>query len=244
MGDTPYTDSDASELLRQMNDLPNDAPFIYHLGDLNRAKETGCNEMAYIKAKRIMLQSKIPLFVTPGDNDWNDCPVPDTAWGYWEQHFMNFDTNWSHSLGVRRMPQRNENVSFFIDFVLFVSVNIVGGAVHDEIEWDRRLATNLQWTMQEIRSNMNRLTSIVILGHAKPSSRNKSYFEQLSENVKELGVPTLYIHGDGHEYDIEKRAFGVRNMWDVQVDRGGKAPPLKVRVTKWIDKPFEFDRRK
>jgi len=203
-----------------------------------------CNETAYIKARNILLTANSPVFVTPGDNDWNDCPDPDAAWGHWTRHFMDFDLNWRHSLRVRRMSERKENISFFRDFVLFVGVNLVGGSRVSFQEHRARMNDNLAWTVGEIKSNLRKLTSVVIFGHTKPRGAHDNYFIPLSRIVGKLGIPVLYIHGDGHQYHVIEGAFGTSNMWDVEVDNGGRAPPMKVRVTKWLDKPFEFDRRK
>ena len=52
----------------------------------------------------------------------------------------------------------------------------------------------------------------------------------------------LYIHGDGHTWERE-RLFDTGNVLRVQVDQGGKAPPVRVHITDDGEAPFVFDRR-
>ena len=49
-------------------------------------------------------------------------------------------------------------------------------------------------------------------------------------------------HGDGHKW-IYDRPFEAKNILRVEVDQGGKAPPVKVQVTNDSTEPFVFDRR-
>ncbi len=54
----------------------------------------------------------------------------------------------------------------------------------------------------------------------------------------------LAMKGNGHKWEYEKDAFGVKNLIRVQVDNGGSAPPVKVEFNSNAIKPFKFDRRK
>eukprot|EP00586_Coscinodiscus_wailesii_P014479 CAMPEP_0172519960 /NCGR_PEP_ID=MMETSP1066-20121228/291723_1 /TAXON_ID=671091 /ORGANISM="Coscinodiscus wailesii, Strain CCMP2513" /LENGTH=493 /DNA_ID=CAMNT_0013302635 /DNA_START=131 /DNA_END=1612 /DNA_ORIENTATION=- len=252
MGDTPYKKNEAKILQKQLKTIPHSTSFIYHLGDLQYAARTKCNEDAYIRAKKILLRATSPVFVTPGDNDWNDCPDPVRAWEYWEKHFYKFDDNWKHSgLNVRRMVEgqrrarASANVAWFMEYVLFVGVNLVGGSVQDANEWKERLEDDLEWTLDMIREHWDKgLQAVVIFGHANPRKVHENYFNPLKKKLNDWKIHVAYIHGDGHDYFKVEGAFGVRRMTQVQVDRGGFAPPLMVTVHKDSSSPFKFDRQK
>jgi hypothetical protein len=76
-----------------------------------------------------------------------------------------------------------------------------------------------------------------------PFAKHKDFFQPFSKDAATFKKPILYLHGDGHRW-IHDRPFPAKNMWRVQVDQGGIAPPLKVTVTDDAEEPFVFDRRK
>jgi hypothetical protein len=72
MADAPYTDNERDEVMPNVIDeLPDDAKMLFHLGDLEFKKVDNCEEWAYQEASRILERSSVPVFVLPGDNDLN-----------------------------------------------------------------------------------------------------------------------------------------------------------------------------
>ena len=72
----------------------NDAQFLVHVCDFQSASMSGCDEYAYKNVHSLLPpsnSSKLPMFILPGDNDWNDCPHPDTAWGHFWNYFGRFE---------------------------------------------------------------------------------------------------------------------------------------------------------
>ena len=241
MGDVPYQPAEDVLLPRQIAELPGDAEFVVHVGDI-KGGQAPCDEAVYNKVFGMLSQSKAPVFIIPGDNEWNDCPNPAQAWTYWDKYFMRFDRRWNHQLPVFRQLEHEENFSFVKDNVLFIGLNIVGGLVHDPAEWKQRHADNLEWVRRNLRRSGGKVGSLVIFGHAKPIENHNDFFGPFAKLAQEFGKPILYLQGDGHRW-IHDRPFKATNILRVQVDQGGIAPPVKITITNHETTPFQFDRR-
>jgi hypothetical protein len=72
IGDAPYSAAQAVALQLQMSQLPADADFLIHVGDIREA-DSGlpCEQSEYSNVASILSQSPIPVFIIKGDNDWN-----------------------------------------------------------------------------------------------------------------------------------------------------------------------------
>jgi hypothetical protein len=243
MGDVPYAPAEDILLPIQIAELPEDAEFVVHVGDIKRGA-LPCQEEIYIKVAGMLSKSRPPLFIIPGDNEWNDCVVPDPiqAWKYWRTHFMRFDQRWQHNLPVFRQLEREENFSFVRNEVLFVGLNIVGGRVHDATEWEQRHSECLDWIRCNLSQFGDDVGSLVVFGHALPAANHMDFFDPFSEDAQKFSKPVLYLHGDGHRW-VHDRPFAAENILRVQIDQGGIAPPVKVAVTDHPTEPFVFDRR-
>ncbi len=243
MGDVPYKPEEDILLPQQIEELPDDAEFVIHVGDI-KGGGPPCVEAVYQKVSGMLRQSRAPVFIIPGDNEWNDCsdPAPDQAWSYWKQYFNRFDDHWNHSLPIFRQIEHEENFSFMKNRVLFVGLNIVGGFVHDPAEWRQRHADDLEWIRRNVAKFGDEAGCLVLFGHATPAEKHQDFFDPLMTVAQEFEKPILYLHGDGHNW-IHDRPFSAANILRVQVDQGGKAPPLQVTITNDATEPFQFDRR-
>lgn len=241
MGDVPYAPDEDLLLPQQIAELPPDGEFAVHVGDI-KAGAPPCDESVYIKVSGMLSQAAMPVFIIPGDNEWNDCTDPTQAWVFWRRHFMRFERHWEHQVPLFRQLEREENFSFVRNGVLFVGLNIVGGRVHDHAEWKRRHAEGLDWVRRNLRRFSSEISSLVVFGHAKPVAVHNDFFDPFSEEATEFGKPVLYLHGDGHRW-IHDRPFSAPNILRVEVDQGGIASPVKVTVTDHATTPFLFDRR-
>jgi len=243
MGDVPYTPEEDKLLPQQIEELPDDAEFVIHVGDI-KGGGPPCVEAVYQKVSGMLRESVAPVFIIPGDNEWNDCsdPDPDQAWIYWNRYFRRFDDHWDHSFPVFRQIEHEENFSFVRNRVLFIGLNVVGGFVHDPEEWKQRHADGLQWIRRNLAQFGEEVGCLMLFGHATPAPKHDDFFGPLSIVAQEFNKPVLYLHGDGHNW-VYDRPFAAKNILRVQVDQGGKAPPLKVTVTNDASEPFQFDRR-
>jgi hypothetical protein len=241
MGDVPYTFFENVILAAQIRALPAEAAFAIHVGDIKRGA-VPCEDSVYANVAAILAKSKPPMFIIPGDNEWNDCPDPDAAWMLWQKHFERFDERWEHSLDVRRQPERTENFSFIHQQVLFVGLNLVGGRVHDADEWRLRHAENIAWLRENLQLHGTDATHCIVFGHALLGRSHQDFTGPFVQLARDFRKPFLYLHGDGHKW-IHDQPWGVANMSRVQVDRGGIAQPVIVRVLDDARAPFQFDRR-
>jgi hypothetical protein len=241
MGDVPYAPGEDVLLPQQVAKLPKDGEFVIHVGDIKSGK-TACDEAVYQKVSGMLGKSVPPVFIIPGDNEWNDCMKPDEAWKLWDQYFMRFDRRWQHRFPIFRQLAHEENFSFVKGNVLFIGVNVVGGRVHDAAEWKQRHADSLDWVRRNLKRSGSNVSSMVLFGHALPAAKHADFFGPFSEDAKKFNKPILYLHGDGHRW-IYDRPFAAKNVLRVQVDQGGIAPPMQVIVTDDKTNPFQFDRR-
>ena len=242
MGDTPYAIEDHTLLIAQLHNLPiNDALFAIHLGDI-KTGSSKCEEPAYYRVAEYLRTSQLPMFIIAGDNEWNDCKNPKMAWGFWSKYFMHFDLHWKNSFSITRHPNREELFAFLYNGVLFIGVTVVGGKVHDRLEWSQRHADCSKWINSHLEKYNGQFQRLVIFGHATPTSKHDDFFNTLDKSADRIGKPVLYIHGDGHRW-IQDYPFESTQVMRVQVDQGGFAPPVRVSITDNLETPFVFDRR-
>lgn len=68
IADVPYSDNEAITLRDQIATQMEGCEFLVHLGDIKHG-DTACTEDRYITMKDILLESSIPTFIVPGDNE-------------------------------------------------------------------------------------------------------------------------------------------------------------------------------
>jgi hypothetical protein len=251
MGDTPYGWRDEASLRHQISDmhshLHEKALFVVHLGDLQKYKVTNCSEESFVKTKDYLVQLPLTTLVIPGDNDYHLCPHPKDGWHCFEKYFMHSERDWDYPDLVRPLPfnvtrwgKRPEMFVFVRAGVLLLSVNLVDGRPKRkdlQEEYDARMQDNLLWVRSNVEEMALReeLRGVIIFGHSIRSPDTRPFFEGLEAIFKGklLLIPVLYLHGDGHQFDIDDR-FANQTGWDsyraVQVDRGGAADPILVEV--------------
>ncbi len=248
MGCGPYN-ADAETALERFIKLENEemkSSFLIHCGDIVTGKKVDWPESQYVRvADLLSANNKIPTFIVPGDNEWNDQVDPDRHWGYWEKHFLNFDEKWT--LGsewkVERQTVRSENFAFIKQDVLFIGINKVGGKVHDATEWKTRLKQDTEWISDLLTRYGSQCHSTVIFAQASPGVKFPSFRKEMMAPIKKYGKPVLYLHADGHKW-IYEPDLSVTNFTRLQIDLlNAKFPPVQVTVTGNPAEPFTFDRR-
>ena len=201
IGDVPYNNQQAAELLVQMDSIvAGTADFIVHVGDIRSAQDnTRCTLQEYEAVAAILQRSAVPMFIIPGDNEWNDCPNRAQAWEYWLATFANYEgRHWSHAFDIARMPDRPETFSFVWRGTLFVGLNLVGGTVHNATEWTTRLTAQVEWLQSLLRQHRR---PTVVFGHANPINNHVAFFQPLQAFLTDElqnSIPLLYVNGDKH----------------------------------------------
>lgn len=204
---------------------------------------------------RCMLHDGLQEFVSSScptllDNEWNDCPNINTAWGHWHNTFERFENHWDHSFQVTRPENRTECFTFLHKKTLFIGLNLVGGRVQSTGEWKRRLSWQVQWTKSLILQH-TQANAVVILGHANPTADHAAFFTPLKafiQSTLQNRIPIMYVNGDAHVWSNDSRFFGQRNFLRVQLTGGTVEPPLKVMVNASssfgvVANTFSYDRR-
>lgn len=228
--DSPYDNSEEQKLSADLQVL-SDAEFIVHLGNIQDASVTLCSESRYARVKDILLQSPVPMFILPGEEDWNNCPNPENAWETWEDNFSGFESNFDHSFMVSRQMRRKENFSFLYQNVLFIGFHLVGGR-NSEDELDQRLKDNINWMESMVTMNEGDFKYIVMMGNARPGPQQRAFFDRLSDFLGPFDLPVIYVHansgvGGVMQYDLFGKDQGIEAL---QIEDGGKNPPLRISI--------------
>ncbi len=211
MGDVPYSSGEYAALEADLANVgPNDEFFV-HVGDIQ--SQGSCTASTYSNVASSLQTSSKPVFIIPGDNEWNDCPNPNQAWSYWNANLMRLEEHWSHSLNVLRQPVREENFAFVHSGVLFIGINLVGGSVHDSSEWSQRMTDDANWVNQNFNTFGNQVTSAVVFGHAYPNPNTgprQPFGQNFVAAAQNLGKPILYMMGDEHSWVLDHPFSGAQ----------------------------------
>ena len=248
---------------RELETLPRDAEFVVHLGSVNGGPQGRCREYGYERAASMLRESPVPVLAVPGDLDWAACGRDGgggrgRALGLWDANFGRLADAWDHPLDVQYSRDVVGNFAFLRGSALFVSVNVAGEDT-DGTERADRLAKNVDWTKGQLRKHRGEYKSVVIFGHAPPSSKQGEYFWPVAEEVESLGVPALYLHANKEGGFERYRPFargeegggkaGDGLFTALQLERSGKEGPTRVSVAAGGRRkgrggdPFRFQRR-
>lgn len=206
-----------------------------------------------------MIESDTPAFLVPGDNEWNDCirSEIDIGWDHWTNHFVGFENNWNHTFSVVRQPGYEENFYFIKKRSLVFGLNIVGGRVHNETEWETRLRSEYNWVREVMLLNLVDMKSsdgVIIMAHAHPSEDHHEFFNAfrvfLRDELKNE-FPVLYLHGDGHDFLYTPSYHNQSNFLRIQHEGGTNEPILKIMAgpgrgpegRSSVHNAFQYDRQ-
>jgi len=273
MGDIPYFSNEKYCLNKQLREInpatDGDFSFIVHVGDMKSGKTTNCVQEYYSDVADIFSHPNNALnydtrdvFFLIGDNDWNDCNSPGTAYTYWMNNFGNGKKTNGQNTGanpngfgtfskssMRQTLQYQDdgtsdnspyyasdstNFSFFINKVLFIGINQVGGsALGDE---SQRVANNFNWTKDNMAKYAQQgMKTVVVFAHAPMGSARWEYFGSPFQDLLQRTYPdilALYAHGDGHEFSLERVDRDNANLFDLECDGGMDADPLLISITR------------
>lgn len=243
--DLPYKENEVEKLKNGVQAINRDGAhqFSVHLGDIKAGRDS-CTRFYYEQLAGLLKGLDKTTFIIPGDNEWNDCTEPEAAWRLWEAYFMGFEDNWnSRRFVVNHQPSRPENFAFLHRKCLFLGLNLVGGRVHDEAEWEQRLADNAEWLAQNFESYGRKAKCAVVFGHAQPPSDtahlNQRFFNALQTTAAGFGRPILFMHGDGHVLELER--FLAPNVLRFELNGGKESDWLmKIVVEAGKRQPFSF----
>lgn len=187
-----------------------------------------CTDQQRAEAVEIFARIEGPLVFTPGDNAWTDCNLRGKGdWDPLERLAKLRDdlVPVGQSLGRNPMPisqqdgEYRENARWVRGNVVFVTLHMPGGnnGVYPDRyafeEYERRNAANLAWlrrAYQEVQ-DIN-AQGLVVFFHGNPgwddiywrATAYRDFKSLLAYEGEELAVPILAVHGDTHEFTIDK----------------------------------------
>ena len=242
-GDGPRSEEDWMIFQKQIDqdNADNKTAFLLHLGDIWKGSDR-LPESHYLQVAALLRTSLAPVYIVPGDNEWNDLTNPAEGWEFWNRHLLKLDEHWKTGLTIARQESHPTNMAWIQNGILFIGVTIVGGGIHDPEEWKARHAYTAQWVADNLAKHKDAVRAAVIFGQARPKPQQEDFFAPLVEAAAAFTKPVLYIHGDGHKYEVEP-AWRAANITRAQVDQVSKACPMLITVTIDPATPFTFDRR-
>lgn len=136
IGDIPYNNDQKWALINNITPELKDYPFVVHVGDTKRGSNAPCTDALDDEHLKWMGSVGVPVFYTPGDNEWTDCdrasnapvvrellrleklrakffsPATVTAPASWQAEWQS---------GMR------ENATWIFEHVRFATLHLVGG---------------------------------------------------------------------------------------------------------------------
>jgi hypothetical protein len=251
VADCPYDDKERNQTMPQyINDLESDGDFLVHLGDLMYAVADRCREGAYSIAAEILGNASMPTFVLPGDNDMNDCPSVQHGEEMWMKYFHLFDKkHWNHSFDVTRWGKLDESFGFLHKGVLYLGLNMVGGTPYSWTEKTERHAKHLEQVKALFEQHKDKFEVIVLMKHADPGKNHRDFFGVgngdglFIDLIRNLGKPTIHLHGDSHYYYEREADYGVDNYMRISLVGESNGPPLSVTIDVSKPNPITVSRR-
>jgi len=133
---------------------------------------------------------------------------------------------------MRQSPDYSENFSFLQKEVLFVGINLVGGIIHDQEEWNARHDADLLWIDTAAAKYDGNYTTMVVLAHADPDIKiNDYFFRGFYSMVTSYDERVIFVHRNlGVDTWNKETGFnGIPNL-DVVAVEGSKWPPMWIQI--------------
>eukprot|EP00538_Stauroneis_constricta_P004517 CAMPEP_0119554642 /NCGR_PEP_ID=MMETSP1352-20130426/7063_1 /TAXON_ID=265584 /ORGANISM="Stauroneis constricta, Strain CCMP1120" /LENGTH=831 /DNA_ID=CAMNT_0007601257 /DNA_START=287 /DNA_END=2782 /DNA_ORIENTATION=- len=238
--DVPYDHAEEEKFAKDLDNLPSSADFIVHLGNIQQAEVTMCSRSRYTEVSAIMMDSPVPVFTVIGAEDYLNCPDPYDSFDRWMESFENFENNFNNGFEVFRLEGRSETFVMLHDGVLFVGLHLVNGQTDDDDEWEQRHRDQVGFYFGMLKAHKDKFRAIVLLGNGRPTPQQNAFWEPFFTSVEPVGKPIIYLHAnDGHGQGVTQYVpfEEYPEILAVQVQDGGKNPPLKVGVA-YGERPF------
>ncbi len=209
--DTP--ESKYNNLREEIKSIDKDTnDFLIHMGDMRKAKNSECVKSVFDDVADIMIESPIPVYVTPGKNDWATCDDPFDAFEDWKSSFVGFEKNWEDQIPViRRQESRKENFAFVEKDVLFIGLHLVDGIkkknfgddheiIEESLFLDAKNFTNDQMNLSADAS------ALVIFSHAKNHKHFYEFYKGLKEDFTNMmpNRSALFVHVGKKHFKISR----------------------------------------
>jgi hypothetical protein len=261
LGDAPYMPWEILQYRLVVRELDaHDLAFVAHVGDIFWRP---CSDEHYREVRARFDAMRHPLFYTPGDNEWADC-WEDGAGSFEPLERLDslraiFFDDPSRSLGREKLPAESqggafrENVRWGHDGVVFATVHVVGSdnaraqfpgrRKADDAAVTERTEAASAWMRETFAAaRASGAPAVVLFFHAHPYRRPawEPFVSTLEEEARRFAGPVLVVHGDGHEYYVD-RPFRAKNITRVQVPGSPRVGWVRIVVDVKARDPFSFD---
>jgi hypothetical protein len=230
IGDLPYTSQEETQFPNLIADINRSkAAFVIHDGDIKGGGVPCTNEL--LTSRRTLYQTfRSPFVLVPGDNEWTDChrtgsnPIEQLN----QVRKVFFGTEFSLGQTVLKLDRQSsdpkfaayrENVRWIYGPVLFVGLHVVGSnnnlgrTPEMDKEFQARSKANLAWLQSSFAiAKAKKLSGIMLAMQANPGfelppdkrTGFNAFLEALRPEVKRFGKPVALVHGDSHNFRIDK----------------------------------------
>ena len=229
IGDLPYFALEIPMLGRIFDSLDEDIAFVIHAGDLKGSWES-CDDALLAERHALLERSPVPLFFTPGDNEWADCHHS-RAGGFDPLErlvalrglfFARPEALGGKSLAPERQADvapggPPENLRWRAGGVLFATINLPGSRNAREVEKRHpgSRAARERWNEVWLRetyaiAERDGLRAVVVIGQANPhfgrsAGAHYAGFQRLLKGLSAgFAGHTLFLHGDTHRHSVER----------------------------------------
>lgn len=212
-----------------------------------------------------------PLIYTPGDNEWTDCWEPQSGGYSPLERLATlrriFFADPSHSLGRKRIALQSqagliENARWQHEGVVFATVHLPGSrngtkpfpgrTAADDAGAQRRLNGAIAWMRETFAEARARKAPAVVLAfHASLSlelpvghdyrAPYEAFIVALEEEADRFGAPVLIVHGDDHEFLVDRPVAGLANLTRMEVPGSHDVGWVRVSVNPRAPSPFAFE---
>ena len=163
-----------------------------------------------------------------------DCPDPQQAYDFWHEYLVDFESTFWTAPSVERQENFPENFAFLDKGVLMIGINLVGGVVHDDQEWEDRHDADLVWIDSKYLEYKGQFETMVVFAHADPEIEvNKFFFDAFFDQVKNEYTDTqvLFLHRNLNmdTWGLEPKYNNINNLMVIVVE-GATWPPMLVSI--------------
>ena len=143
---------------------------------------------------------------------------------------------------TRQEPDFAENFAFLYptnadnnnNGVLFIGINLVGGIVQDNREWQDRHEANLEWIDDQYKANEEDFEVMVVVAHSDPlltANDNffQTFFQRVEKDYSERQVVLVHRNLGVDSWSLETEFNGISNLMKVVVE-GSIWPPMRMQI--------------
>jgi hypothetical protein len=270
LGDAPYYGHEELQYRVVLKDLgQHELASVIHVGDLFWRP---CSDGMYERSRQWLDALPHPVIYTPGDNEWFDCWEPRVG-GYAPLERLArlrqiFFDHPGRSLGRESIALTSqtvlpENARWRHDAIVFATLHLIGSAngtrpfpgrtAADDAEGRQRTGASMTWLRETFaEATATRATAMVLAFHANPfhtaaadgvRREYEPFVKTLVEEAGRFGRPVLFVHGDTHEFIVDRPLPGVPNATRMQVPGSPAVGWVRVTVEPGPTVAFSFERR-